>query len=168
MIVRKSQREEEFRVFFESEAERLRRLALWLTGDVEAAPDLAQESLVRTYRHWGRIRNGDAAPYARRVLVNLVRSSQRRRIIERRYLPRSAEPPRETSDRVADWMQLAEALRGLPPVRRATVVLRYFEDMTEAEIAATLDRPLGTVKSDIHRSLKALRTLLEEESRDRT
>ena len=73
----------EFQDFFLAEADRLKRLATFLVGDAEHGADLAQEALVQAYRHWGRIRNEDPGPYTRRILVNLVRSAHRRRVLER-------------------------------------------------------------------------------------
>ena len=61
-------------------------------------------------------------------------------------------------------MRVSEALKAISPMRRAAVILRFYEDMTEAQIAETLNRPLGTIKSDIHRGLAALRPLLAEEN----
>lgn len=160
-----SDRDREFRAFFVAESERLRRLAIFLTGEPERAADLAQETLVRTYRHWGRIQGDSPGPYARRILVNLVRSQHRRRLLERRHLE-SAAPPADAvpaqAERVADWLRISGALATLPPVRRAVVVLRFYEDLTEPEIARILDRPLGTVKSDLHRALAKLRPLLAD------
>ena len=160
----KPSRQESFAHFFESESERLRRLAVFLTGDAEQGRDIAQEAMVRTFRKWGRIESGDPGPYSRRVLVNLVRSSHRRRLVSSRYLAKQkpgAETTPSRSDQVDDWLMVSDALRELPPVQRATIVLRFYEDLSEQEIAWTLDRPLGSVKSDIHRALKRLRPLLE-------
>jgi RNA polymerase sigma factor (sigma-70 family) len=74
---------------------------------------------------------------------------------------RSVDP----TARVDESSRLTTALKELSPMRRAVVVLRFYEDMTEAEIARVLDRPLGTVKSDLHRALKLLRPLLESDLR---
>lgn len=71
----------EFQDFFLAEADHLKRLATFLVGDAEQGADLAQEALVRAYRHWGRIRNEDPGPYTRRILVNLVCSAHRRRVL---------------------------------------------------------------------------------------
>jgi RNA polymerase sigma factor (sigma-70 family) len=68
---------------------------------------------------------------------------------------------------VDELLRLSAALKTLPPMRRATIVLRFFEDMSEADIARTLDRPLGTVKSDLHRGLARLRALFEQ-TKERT
>jgi RNA polymerase sigma-70 factor (sigma-E family) len=160
-----SKRDEKFRTFFLAEAESLRRFAVFLTGDAEAGAEMAQETLARVYRYWRRIRDEDPGPYARRVLVNLVRSSHRKRLVERRF--RESQPIPEgfvnsRSLQVDEFLAISWALKTLSPVRRATIVLRFFDDMSEADIARTLDRPVGTVKSDIHRGLAQLRPLLEE------
>lgn len=156
------QREERFRAFFDEEGERLRRLAIFLTGDAAGAADLAQETMVRLYRHWGRIRNDDPGPYARRILVNLIRTRHRRRVLERRHLQLVRDEGKSDTHRVDEALRIADALEALSPIQRATIVLRFYEDMSESQIAATLDRPLGTVKSDIHRGLARLRPLLED------
>src|SRR3712207_1783487 len=85
--MRTRDRDAEFREFYLYEAPRLRRLAVMLTGDVDAAPDLAQEALVKTYVAWNRIRRDDPAPYAKRTLVNLCRNAHRRRMVELRKSP---------------------------------------------------------------------------------
>ena len=156
-----SSRDEDFHSFFAAEAEPLRRFAPFLIGDHDRACDLAQEALVRTYRHWGRIHGAEAGPYARRVLVNLVRSEHRRSIVRRKHDRATDHPTISHSDRVDEWLRLSTALEVLPPMRRAAVVLRFYEDMSEADIARTLDRPIGTIKSDIHRGLARLRRELE-------
>jgi RNA polymerase sigma-70 factor (sigma-E family) len=166
-VRRARERDEQFGAFFLEESERLRRLGVFLTGDPERAADLAQEALARTYRHWRRIREQDPGPYARRILVNLVRSQHRRSLLERRHEQRPAGPVTGEASAVDEWLRVTEALTTLPPMRRAAVVLRFYEDMTEADIARALDRPLGTVKSDIHRALAKLRPLLEETERER-
>lgn len=161
MLDRK-RRDEQFRAFFLEEGERLRRLAIFLTGDVEGARDLAQEALVRLYKHWGRVRNDDPGPYARRILVNLVRSKHRRKVLDKRHLQVVKTDEASHAPRIVEAMRIASALSALSPIRRATIVLRFYEDMSESQIAATLERPLGTVKSDIHRGLAQLRPLLED------
>ena len=159
-------RDEEFRSFFAAESDRLRRLGIFLTGDADQAADLAQEALARTYRHWRRIAGGDPGPYARRILVNLIRSRHRRTLLQRRHGELALDPVTHDNPRVEEWLRVTEALKKLPPLRRAAIVLRFYEDMSEADIAAVLERPVGTVKSDIHRGLKALRPMLEENERE--
>ena len=162
----KRDREQEFRAFFETQSDALRRLGTFLTGDPEQGAEFAQEALVRVYRHWGRIREQDPGPYARRVLVNLVRSAHRRRLVERKYLTDVDQVAPSENRQVDDWLRLSAALKTLPPMRRAAIVLRFYEDMPEADIARVLDRPLGTIKSDIHRGLAKLRPLLDEAERE--
>lgn len=158
----RKRRDEQFRTFFLEEGERLRRLAIFLTGDAEGAGDLAQEALARLYKHWGRVRNDDPGPYVRRILVNLVRSKHRRKVLDKRHLQVVRSEEASPAPRIAEAMRVAEALSALSPIRRATIVLRFYEDMSESQIAATLERPLGTVKSDIHRGLAQLQPLLED------
>jgi RNA polymerase sigma-70 factor (sigma-E family) len=160
--MRTRERDAEFREFYVHEAPRLRRLALMLTGNADAAAELAQDALVRTYVAWSRIRRDDPGPYARRTLVNLCRNAHRRRLVERR---KSVAAPADVVDRAADVdeaMRVAAALSVLSPIRRAVVLLRFYEDMKESEIARTLDRPLNTVKSDLRRALEKLRPMLED------
>jgi RNA polymerase sigma-70 factor (sigma-E family) len=160
----RSSKQQAFAAFFDNESERLRRLAVFMTGDPEQGKDLAQEALVRTLRRWGHIENDDPAAYARKILVNLIRSAHRRRLVSNRYLskqPRASAVSPSRSEQVDDWITVSAALRQLSPTQRATVVLRFYDDLTEQQIAWTLDRPLGTVKSDLHRALKRLRPLLE-------
>ncbi|HVF52035.1 MAG TPA: SigE family RNA polymerase sigma factor [Actinomycetota bacterium] len=163
--MRTSERDAEFRDFYFSEHARLRSIALMLVGDPGKASDLAQEALLRSYVAWYRIRRDDPGPYARKILVNLCRNHHRRRFLEARKKPFPA--PDSTADHsggVAEGLRVAAALRELSPTRRAAIVLRYYEDMTEPEIARVLDRPLSTIKSDIRRGLERLRPLLQEEA----
>ena len=155
------EREVEFKTFYESEGRRVRELAMFLVGDRELASDLSQEAFLRAYRAWGRIRKRDPGPYVRRALVNLCKNTYRRRALEgKQWSP----PPAVTSHaaNVDEAMRITNALRELSPMRRAAVLLRYYEDMSDEEIARVLDRPLGTVKSDIRRSLQQLKPLLED------
>ncbi len=159
--MRSRERDAEFKAFYDSEARRVRELALFLVGDRELAADLAQEAFLRTYRSWHRIRRGDPGPYVRRTLVNLCKNSHRRKALERRQRqepPRVAAPSRD----VDEALRVAAALQEIPRARRAALLLRYYEDMSDAQIAEVLDRPLGTVKSDIRRGLQQLRPLLDE------
>ncbi len=157
-----STRDEQFRSFYAAEADNLNRLAVLLTGDHHRGADLAQEALLRAYRAWGRIRDEDPGPYVRRILVNLVRNEHRRRLVELRHPTHPQPPGADHGPRVDEALRVAEVLRALPPVRRAVVILRFYEDLPEAEIARILDRPLGTVKSDLHRALARLRPLLDD------
>ncbi len=163
-----STRDEEFRAFFVAESESLQRFATLLTGDPHQAADLAQEAMVRTYKHWRRIRNERPGPYARRIVVNLVRSAHRyKKVRELKPVGHQSDRVEAQGGRVDEWLRISSALEELSPVRRATVLLRFYEDMSEHEISAVLDRPLGTVKSDIHRALNQLRPLLDDTTREK-
>lgn len=153
--------------FYEAEADRLGKLALLLTGDRDRGDDLLQETLLRLYRAWHRIKRNDPGPYARQILVNVCRSNHRRRLIERRKgRADTTDVAFDETDRVGDTLRVTKALQSLSPVRRAAVVLRFYEDMTEPQIADILGRPLPTVKSDIRRSLERLRPLFEDVKED--
>ena len=160
------ERDSEFRDFYMREAPRLKRLAIMLVGDADRGADLAQDAMVKTYASWPRIRGEDPAPYAKRVLVNLCRNVHRRRLLELRKTP---PPPRDVIDRgdgVEDALRVAAALSALSPIARAVVLLRYFEDMRESDIAQTLDRPLNTIKSDLRRALEKLRPMLDDDVKE--
>lgn len=166
--MRTRDRDAEFKAFYDREGPRVRELALFMVGDPELAADLAQEAFLRTYGRWNRIRNHDPGPYVRRALVNLCKNAYRRRSVERRQWARPRSTAVVAAPDLGDALRVAEALKTLSPMRRAAVVLRYYEDMTDAQIAAALDRPLGTVKSDIRRSLKSLASVLGDHGREST
>ncbi|MGH2821378.1 MAG: SigE family RNA polymerase sigma factor, partial [Actinomycetota bacterium] len=157
-----TRRDAEFRDFYFDQAGALKRLALLMSGTPAEADDLTHEALLRAYRAWPRIRNDDPGPYVRRALVNLCRNAYRRRVLEMRNHPAPPPDARSAESDVVEAMRIAQALAVLPPIRRAVVVLRFYEGMTEAEIAGVLDRPLNTVKSDMRRALERLRTELSE------
>jgi RNA polymerase sigma-70 factor (sigma-E family) len=155
-----------FREFFSSDGGRLERFATFLVGDPVKGADLAQEALARVYARWGRVKDGSPGAYARKVVLNLVRSEHRaRKLRALKPTPGWAEgsrPTDETAERVGESLRVVEALGQLSAVRRATVVLRFYEDLPVSQIAAVLGRPTGTVKADLHRALRQLRPLLEE------
>lgn len=158
---------ETFSAFFEIEGDRLQRFGTFMSGDRDLAADLAQEALTATYAAWSRIKS-DPGAYARRIVVNKLRDVQRRDRV-RRLRPLPAVPSSTGSDEedgTLDHLRVTAILKSLSPLQRAVVVLRFYEDMTEPQIADLLDRPLGTVKSDLHRALKTLRRLAADERQD--
>jgi RNA polymerase sigma-70 factor (sigma-E family) len=162
--MRQHQRDREFQRFYEAQRVPLTRFALLLCGDRDRAADLVQEALLRTYRSWGRIRSADPGPYTRRTIVNLVRKELRRkRGAARAHRPIEAAAPSHERH-VDNALLVADALRTLSPIRRAVVILRFYEDLPETEVARLLDRPIGTVKSDIHRALKRLREVVDADT----
>ena len=157
----------EFSEFFASQYARLCWLGLLLTGSRAEAEELAQEALVRTWWRWRLVRRpADPASYARRVLVNRHRSLRRRAAVEARWLARSR--PEEVALPAGDEraMVLWQAVRALPQRQRAVLVLRFHQDLPEAEVARLLGLPLGTVKSLGHRALARLRQRLGSPSLD--
>lgn len=143
----------------------LQRLALLLTNDEHAAQDLVQTTLAKLYLAWDRLDDRDRLDaYARRILLNEHRSAWRRPWRRREVMtddpPDVGQPAIEyDGSREAVWRFVAS----LPPRQRAVIVLRYYEDLSEAEIADALSISLGTVKSQASRALAALRTRLPEE-----
>ena len=159
--------EVEFSEFFASQYAGLCWLGYLLTGSRAEAEELAQEALVRTWWRWKLVRRpDDPGRYARQVLVNRRRSLLRRAAVEARSLARSR--PQETALSPGDEraMVLWDAVQALPARQRAVLVLRFREDLTEAEVARLLGLPLGTVKSLGHRALARLRRRLGSPSLD--
>jgi RNA polymerase sigma-70 factor (sigma-E family) len=155
--------EREFLDFFADQYWPLRRVGFLLTGDWHEADELAQEAMARTYAAWGRVRQRErAAGYARRVLVNHYRSLARRARVEVRHLlaSRPEEQDRYQPDFSGDGQVLWAALHRLPASQRSAIVLRYYLDLPEAEVARMLGVPTGTVKSWVHRGLARLRARL--------
>ena len=156
-------RERAFREFFDAEFRPLRRLAYLLTGDWGEAEDLAQETMVRMYRSWNSIKERPAA-YARSVLINRHRSLLRRAKVETKHaLIRKSFSPPTSSELEDEYLVVWQALRKLPQREREVIVLRYYEDMQQSDIAKTLGVPVGTVKSMTHRALGRLREQLGPE-----
>lgn len=131
-----------------------------MTGDRHLAEDLLQVGFSRTYAKWGSLRSVDAGEaYVRRVLVTQSMSWRRRFWHRERPAGLLPETSTEAAEANADRRDvLRRALAQLPAAQRAVVVLRFYEDMSEAEAAATLGVAIGTVKSRTNRALAALRT----------
>ena len=162
-------RDEQFREFAAANRPSLVRTAFLMCGDADEAHDLVQLTLLRVHRRWAAIRRvDDPQVYARRVLINLTASWWRRRLRVRLEPldPYDAPTTDDAIERVNLRDQLWRAVHTLPPRTRAVLVLRYFEDMTEADAARVLDCSVGSVKSQASRGLAALRQLLGEQSYD--
>ncbi|MEA2452093.1 MAG: hypothetical protein QOG04_803 [Actinomycetota bacterium] len=164
--MRTRDRDAEFQDFYLAEAPRLLRLATMMTGDPARAADLSHDALIKVYTRWHRIRNEDPGPFARTVLVNLCRSAYRRKMLELAKTPRHSGYIPDQSSRVDDALRVAAALSALSPVRRAVVLLRFYEDMPEQQIAEVLGRPLNTIKSDLRRALETLRPMFGDTVRE--
>ena len=150
----------DFLEFFAGEFWPLRRVGFLLTGDWDQAEELAQDAMARTWAAWPRVRGYDRpAAFARKVLLNRHRSLLRRAMDEARHLVAS-RPQEQQPDVAADDLVLWEALQRLPSRQRSAIVLRYYLDLPEAEVARLLGVPVGTVKSWTHRGLARLRDRL--------
>ena len=137
----------------------LLRLAYVVVGDHQLAQDLLQEALVKAYVAWPRLRDASKADaYVRRTMVTTAITWRRRRSFH--------EPPIDTvpdenevdqSDHLAIRDVLWEQVCGLPPRQRAALVLRYYEDLSEADTAALMGCSVGAVKSQVSAALDKLR-----------
>jgi RNA polymerase sigma-70 factor (ECF subfamily) len=137
----------------------LARFAYMLCGNASQAEDAVAEAYARVWRRWKKGRIDNLFGYLRRTVANEVYGRHRRRLLERREEQR---PPERVSDgqfeaQVGEHDALWTALARLSPPLRVVVVLRIVEDLSEAETAAMLDLPAGTVKSRLSRGLAALR-----------
>lgn len=131
------------------------RLAAVMTGSPETGQDLVQDAFVRLHGAWNRVYEPRA--YLRRAVVNACHSHHRRRGVERRHA--SAVEPMTSTALGAD--ELADALDALPYRQRAALVLRFYADLSDIDIAAALRCRPGTVASLIHRGLEQLRRVIE-------
>ena len=146
---------EAFDAFARGRMRELLRFAHLLTGDPHRAADLVQDALERTLISWHRVeRKDDPEAYVRRAIVNRHVSVWRRLRRERLV----AETPEQAYDDVGGRdAELWAALATLPPRQRAVLVLRYYEDMSEADCAAVMGCSVGTVKSQAWKAIARLR-----------
>ncbi|MET7282052.1 SigE family RNA polymerase sigma factor [Kribbella sp. NPDC005582] len=148
---------------------RLVRLGLMLTGNLHNAEDLVQTVLARAHRRWDRISSLDhPEAYLRTMVVNEFLSW--RRILKNRELPLAEPVERPSGEDIGSRQALKDAtwqlLTRLPRQQRAVLVLRYYEDLDDAEIADILGVTAGTVRSNISRALANLRDHLSTEEDD--
>ena len=146
----------------------LYRYAYLLAGNHPDAEDVAQQTLIKAHQAWSRVTGSDSPnAYVRRMLTNTYLSGRRPRKRRLELLtdapPEPAStPPAASEERMALWPHVS----ALPPRQRAVIVLRYYEDLSEAEIADALGCSRGNVKSTAHRALKALRAAIGSEDID--
>jgi RNA polymerase sigma-70 factor (sigma-E family) len=151
--------DESFEQFMAAALPGLLRFGHVLTGDRHRAEELVQSALVKTYRRWGSLRNDQPAAYVRRAMANTYTSwwrSARREAVMPAGFDAAARDATSYDERDA----ALRALATLPPRQRAVLVLRYYLDMSEAEIADALGCSTGTVKSSASRGLHSLRERL--------
>jgi RNA polymerase sigma-70 factor (sigma-E family) len=142
------------------------RLAYLLCGDRTRAEDAVADAFVKVYRQMQRTDVREPRAYIRRAVVNQINSGFRRLALERREAAKRSgdERGRRTSDEdIADHDEMFTALRSLPQRQRTVVVLRYYQDLPEKQIAEVMGVSVGTVKSTLHRALERLRSVLGEE-----
>lgn len=144
---------------------RMVRLAILLVDEPATAEDVVQEAFTGLYRNWSRLRDSQAAVgYLRTAVVNGSRSVLRRRRTAREY-----QPPHQTNARSAESLAMLSsehqavvaALAELPRRQREVLVLRYYGDLSEAEIAEATGVSKGTVKSTASRGIAALQKILD-------
>ena len=143
------------------------RYATVVTWDPHLAEDITQDVLVRAQARWGRIGGLDAPEqYVKRMVLNEFLSWRRRRAAQLVYMPTLEDVTPHESDRtraVDDRDLTRRLIAGLPPKQRAAIALRYYEDLTDEQIAELLGCRTGTVRSYLSRGLAALRAALPAE-----
>jgi RNA polymerase sigma-70 factor (sigma-E family) len=149
--------EVDFESIYTAQYDQLVRLARLTSSDTVPAEEIAQDAFVQLYRHWGSVR--EPVAYLRIAVVNGCRTWGRRRSLQRRQSQR--RPPEPVLE--GEALVVRDALRVLSPRQRAAVVLRYFEDLPEAEIAHVLGCRPGTVKSLLSRSMTMLKGALGDD-----
>ncbi len=144
------------------------RLSAILVRDAGTAEEVVQDAFVAMHGAWGRLRDTDKAlSYLRQSVVNRSRSVLRHRAVVDKYAPKPA-PDAPSAEQGAitqlERSAVVAALRTLPTRQREALVLRYYADLSEAQIASTMGISRGAVKSHTARGMSALRTVLEQES----
>ena len=151
-----------FSEFAEACAPSLYRTAYLMVGDHQLAQDLVQEALVKTLLAWPRLHDhANLTAYTRRIVVTTSISWRRRRSFHER--PSSHLPDTLDADPVEDLVThdaVIAALRTVPPRQRAAIVLRYYQDLTEAQTAEVMGCSVGAVKSQVSAGLQKLRKAL--------
>lgn len=158
-VAASTDRDEEFSSYMAARQPALLRTAYLLAGDRAGAEDLVQSALAKLYLSWDKVQNRESLDgYVRRIMVN-EHNSLWRRAWKRRELATDTMPERPVTDVYDDGQGAAlwEFVQTLPPKQRSVIVLRYYEDLSEAETAAILGVSVGTVKSQASRALAGLR-----------
>lgn len=164
---RRGSRDREFTAFVEQASPELLRVGWFLTGDVHAAQDLVQTALLRTYRRWHRIDPPRAVAYTRTIMVNQSRDDWRRhgsgRVTAYPEVGEHQPPAPDHAAATHEQDRVVRLLRLLPAQQRAVVVLRYYCDLSERQVADELGISIGAVKSAASRGLARLREHLQTE-----
>ncbi len=163
-MVRAATEEGSFAAVFNAHHRQAVRLAYLLTSDAFQAEDIAAEAFAKVYVRWKRGEVRDVGAYLRRAVANEANSKLRRRYLERRESSRRSGDDRGVrlvDEDAADRDEVWAALARLPDRQRHAVVLRYYEDLSEAETAQLLGCSVGTVKSQVSRGLAKLERMLD-------
>lgn len=161
--------DESFAAFVAERGTALLRTARLMCAAHADAEDILQTALEKAYRHWGRLHDDmDPEPYVRRILVNVAISRTRRwRVLREIHMPEPPERPSAPETATVELRgMLVDELRRLGPKQRAVLVLRYFEDRSEAETAEILGCSVGNVKSQAARGLARIRQRMNTEGVD--
>jgi RNA polymerase sigma-70 factor (sigma-E family) len=163
--------EEAVAALFREHYRPLVRLAALLLGDAGASEEVVQDAFVKLQLGWHRVRDPQKAPaWLRSAVLNGARSQLRRRRVTRRHLqavPRAEASPEARAMEVAEHERIVAALRELPERQREALVLKFYLDLTEVEIAAAMDVSTGSVKTHVHRGLAALHAAFETGEEER-
>lgn len=151
-----------FTAYFTDRVAALRRSAYLLTGNWHDAEDVVQAAFVRLFSVWHRVRQDSADAYVRQVLVNVFLNTKRGQRNREHPVAEVPDGPVSVSS-ADDRMAVNSALALLTPNQRAVVVLRYWEGLSVAETAEVLGVSEGTVKSQMHRAVTAMRPWLRED-----
>jgi RNA polymerase sigma-70 factor (sigma-E family) len=158
------QHEAEFRSFAIAQRESLRRYAYLLCGDWYEADDIVQKALTKMFAAWRRVEPGGASAYVRKIVTNVFISHRRLAWVRRERA--SSELPVQELERPQEAvdvrMELMAALKLLPARQRATLVLRYWEQLSVEETATAMSCTTGTVKSQSAKGLRKLKELLDD------
>ena len=154
---------------YQAHALGLTRLAVVMLSDRAAAEDVVQEAFCGLYRRWNQLSDTDKAlSYVRSSVINGCRTVLRRRLRQRGVDPLTGDQPGESAEAVAliseEHQEVLAAMRRLPVRQREAVVLRFYLDLGEEEIAASMRVTRGTVKSTTSRALAALGKMLGEQA----
>lgn len=167
MTERRSGRDEQVATLFDEHYRGLCRLATLLLGDGDAAEEVVQEAFLRTYSGWWRLRRPTRAQwYLRAAVVNQCRSRGRRRATEARgnrtvWASDGDSPGEWDSERTGESLTVLAAIRDLPHRQREAVVLFYYADLSESDVASAMGCAVGTVKSQLAKARATLAARLD-------
>jgi RNA polymerase sigma-70 factor (sigma-E family) len=145
-----------------AEQRRAFKLAFLLCGELGLAEDVVADAFVSVWPRWEAGEIADVSSYLRRAVINQMTTRFRRLRLERRLAPAKREWVGGPEEQSVNRQAVRAALIRLPPRQRAAVVLRYYEDLAEADIATAMGTSVGTTKSHLSRGLATLRALLDD------